>query len=471
LSRDVFIAHSSEDRLQAEALCSALEAHGIGCWIAPRDVIGGQDYAEALVDAVGSCRALVLVFSRHANDSAHVHRELELAVTRRVPIVPIRIEQAPMAKAVQYFVGSHHWLDAFDGPIERHLDRLVSSIRALLRGREAESERAGAPAPGPSFALMARQPECLVGRHLGPYVLRSVLGVGGSGAAYAAWDTQLGRKMCVKVLHPGSALDRIRAAVERAVRALAALQHPGVVRVHGTGDVTLADGASLYVAMELIDGLPLDAWSRSLSDDASRRRLAVAQAIAEALAAAHACHYVDDLGFEQTGLLHGDLKPANVLVRSDDSPVVVDFLMMDVRRLQDPRVLAKREVPLTAAFGTPGFMAPEQESDGLVTVRTDVYGLGVTLCHLFYVEAPSPVMAALTSRPDDPAPGLGRLLRRMMERSPDSRPASMAEVVAELDAVRRGAASVTRGSPARFRGASLWTGLLSWVNRTGRRGS
>jgi len=66
LSHHVFISHASEDRLEAEALCAALEADGVRCWIAPRDVIGGQDYAEALVDAVGSCRALVLVFSRHA---------------------------------------------------------------------------------------------------------------------------------------------------------------------------------------------------------------------------------------------------------------------------------------------------------------------------------------------------------------------------------------------------------------------
>lgn len=468
MSRDVFIAHASEDQLQAEALCAALEARGIGCWIAPRDVVGGQDYAEALVDAVGSCRALALVFSGRANDSVHVRRELEIAVTRRVPIVPIRIERAPMAKAVEYFVGSHHWLDAFETPFGRHLDRLVASIHALLHGQQASA--ASPPASGPSFALMARQPECLVGRQVGPYVLRAPLGLGGSGAAYAAWDTRLGRKVCVKVLHPGSAADQIGAAVRRAVRALASLEHPGIVRVHGSGDVALADGASLYVAMDLIDGLPLDAWSRSVSDDALGRHLAVAQAIAEALAAAHACRYVDDVGFEQTGLLHGDLKPANVLVRSDGTPVLVDFLMFDVRRLQDPRLVPQEGEPITAALGTPGFMAPEQESDGLVTVRTDIFGLGRTLCHLFYADAPNPVMAALASRPDDPAPGLGRLLRRMMEPSPGSRPASMAEVVAGIEAVRRGAA--TRGSPARLRGASLWARLLSWVNRTGgRRGS
>jgi serine/threonine protein kinase len=82
-------------------------------------------------------------------------------------------------------------------------------------------------------------------------------------------------------------------------------------------------------------------------------------------------------------------------------------------------------------------MAPEQESDGLVTVRSDIYGLGVTLCYLFYPGAPEPVWAAIASQPDDALPGLAPLLRSMMERAPTSRPSSMAEVVAQLKAMRR----------------------------------
>jgi len=97
LRHEVFISHTTGDRLKADALCRRWRptASAAGSL---RATSWGQDYAEALVDAVASCRALVLVFSRHANDSAHVRRELELAVRRGVPIVPIRVEDAPMAK-------------------------------------------------------------------------------------------------------------------------------------------------------------------------------------------------------------------------------------------------------------------------------------------------------------------------------------------------------------------------------------
>ena len=440
MDHQVFICHSSLDQATAASVCGALERSGIRCWMAPRDVLGGQDYAEALVAALESSRVLVLVFSRRANESAHVRRELEQVVSRKIPIVPLRIEDVPMSKAIEYFVGSHHWLDVPTGSIEQHLDRIVESIQALLQAASVESQPpapAPGPASGPSFGLMARDPECLVGEQVDHYVLRSALGVGGSGAAYVAWDTQFGRKACVKILHPVAASDRFGAAVRRATRALAALQHPGVVRIWGIGKVALADGASLYIAMDLIEGEPLTKWSRNLSEDALGRRFDVAQALAVALAAAHSARYVDELGFEQVGILHGDLKPANVLVRPDDTPVLLDFAMMDVRRLQDPRLLPNTGAPTTAVFGTPGFMAPEQESDGLVTVRSDIYGLGATLCHLFYVQ--EGVFAILSGQPNIPLPGLGLLLRHMMARSPSQRPSSMVEVIAQLEAVRRDA--------------------------------
>ena len=77
MSHDVFICHSSKDRTLANAICAKLEANRIRCWIAPRDVVPGLEYAQSIVEAIGATRLTVLVFSQNANQSPHVHRELE----------------------------------------------------------------------------------------------------------------------------------------------------------------------------------------------------------------------------------------------------------------------------------------------------------------------------------------------------------------------------------------------------------
>ena len=75
MAHDVFISYSTENKVMADAVCHGLEARGIRCWIAPRDVKGGRDFAEAIIDAIGEARAMVLVFSSHANASPDVRRQ------------------------------------------------------------------------------------------------------------------------------------------------------------------------------------------------------------------------------------------------------------------------------------------------------------------------------------------------------------------------------------------------------------
>jgi TIR domain len=93
MSRDVFLSHSSKDKATADAVCTALEAAGIRCWIAPRDIPPGADWGEALVAAIGYCPIMVLIFSSNANASSHVHREVKIAVDVNATIIPMRIEQ------------------------------------------------------------------------------------------------------------------------------------------------------------------------------------------------------------------------------------------------------------------------------------------------------------------------------------------------------------------------------------------
>lgn len=129
----VFLSHAAEDHAVARAICDALEAEGIRCWIAPRDIMPGKDWAEVIADAVDQCRGLVLIYSPHSNASVHVRREVERAVGSGAFIIPLRIADVPMSKALGYFLHSCQWMDAHQGPIDRHLPALVASARTLLQ--------------------------------------------------------------------------------------------------------------------------------------------------------------------------------------------------------------------------------------------------------------------------------------------------------------------------------------------------
>jgi hypothetical protein len=130
---DVFISYSVHDKLTAQAVCATLESNGIRCWIAPRDITPGSEYGDAIVQAINQSRALVLVFSSNANQSPQIRREVERAVSKGLPIVPLRIEDIAPAQSLEYFIGAVHWLDALTPPLENHLQRLAEAVKALLR--------------------------------------------------------------------------------------------------------------------------------------------------------------------------------------------------------------------------------------------------------------------------------------------------------------------------------------------------
>ncbi len=134
MTHEVLISYSSLDKLQADAICNRLEAQGIRCWIAPRDVPVGTEYADSIVQAIEAAKVLLLVFSSNADQSKQVKREVERAVSAGIHIMPVRIEDAEMSKSMEYYVGSIHWLDAITPPLESHIDKLAQDLQALLRG-------------------------------------------------------------------------------------------------------------------------------------------------------------------------------------------------------------------------------------------------------------------------------------------------------------------------------------------------
>jgi TIR domain len=108
----VFISYASHDVAIADAVIATLERHGVACWIAPRDVKAGALYAEPIVRAISSAKALVLVLSESSVASAHVGKEVERASSKRRPVIALRIDDTPLSPALEYFLGESQWIDA-----------------------------------------------------------------------------------------------------------------------------------------------------------------------------------------------------------------------------------------------------------------------------------------------------------------------------------------------------------------------
>lgn len=151
MAHDVFLSHSHHDKVFADAICHSLEAHGIRCWVAPRDIRPSEDWAEAIIDALDAARVLVLVFSSNSNSSPQVRREVERAVSKGLHILPLRIENVPLSKSLEYFISTQHWLDAIEGKLDFHLVQLRDCLTVLLERPAGADSPAPAPvAPTPS---------------------------------------------------------------------------------------------------------------------------------------------------------------------------------------------------------------------------------------------------------------------------------------------------------------------------------
>ena len=151
MAHDVFISYCTEDKPIADAVCATLEAQGTRCWIAPRDILPGTDWGEAIVDAIQESKAMLLVFSSKANASQQIKREVERAVHRGIPLIPIRLDDAAPSKSLEYFISTPHWLDALTPPLEQHLQRVAEAVKLLLQrlaGNAGGEARASATASG-----------------------------------------------------------------------------------------------------------------------------------------------------------------------------------------------------------------------------------------------------------------------------------------------------------------------------------
>ena len=141
----VFISYSKPDQLVARDLCTYLEAEGIPCWIAPRDVLPGSNFPGSIIDAIDESKVVVLIFSKSSDNSQHVLRELTRAVTRNLLILPFRIEDILPTKNMDYLINIPQWFDAFPPPAQQYFGTLTTTIKTHLAGLEPGTPRPGSP--------------------------------------------------------------------------------------------------------------------------------------------------------------------------------------------------------------------------------------------------------------------------------------------------------------------------------------
>ena len=287
------------------------------------------------------------------------------------------------------------------------------------------------------------------GTKLGPYEIVSRLGAGGMSEVWRAFDPRIRREVAVKVLPAAFAryADRMH-RFETEARAAGALNHPNLLTIF---DVGSADGKP-YIVTELLEGSTL---RECLRDNGTPARLPLRKAvdysiqIANGLAAAH-----------ERGIVHRDLKPENLFVTRDGRVKILDFGVAKLRSaddsaLSDEQTLSQDTSPGTV-IGTVGYMSPEQVRGQAVDGRSDIFSLGTLMYemvageHPFRGDSPADTMSAIL-REDPPevtninpnvTPGLCRVIRHCMEKSPEQRFQSARDLAFQLDVLSSGSGTL-----------------------------
>ncbi len=284
------------------------------------------------------------------------------------------------------------------------------------------------------------------GAKLGPYEITTLLGAGGMGEVWKARDARLGREVAVKVLPEEVFEDKERVArFEREAKLLAALNHPGIAAVYsfeeipGSPGSTGSSGRHLLV-MELLEGETLRERLRAGALPV-RKAFDVAVQMAKGLAAAH-----------EKDIVHRDLKPENVFLTKDDRVKILDFGLAKLSRREqavekptEAGTLSLLTEPGTV-FGTVGYMSPEQVRGELSDHRSDIFSFGTIVCEMISGKNPfrretSPETmtailkeepAGLSEKATRIAPALSSIVGRCLEKKPEARFQSSADLAFAL---------------------------------------
>ena len=154
----IFISYANDNKAIAQLVCDYLENAQIQSWMAPRDITPGATYLKAIIAAINNSSLMVLILSKESNDSPHVIRELERAFSKKIPIVPFKIEHLELSEEMEYLISSTQWLEGFPSPIEDHFTELIEAINKIL-GKTGDQIRSVTPPKSPKRSKRLRKKE------------------------------------------------------------------------------------------------------------------------------------------------------------------------------------------------------------------------------------------------------------------------------------------------------------------------
>jgi len=263
---------------------------------------------------------------------------------------------------------------------------------------------------------------------IGDYEILKELGRGGMATVYLAHDIALDRKVAIKVMSPALLLmgEGMTERFKREARTAASLSHPNIIPIY----TVKGSGKSLYFIMKFIAGRSLEAIIKDIGPMPIPMVKAILQQVGSALGYAH-----------RHGIVHRDVKPANIMIDEEGWSVVTDF---GIAKVAENRGLTMTGI----AVGTPSYMSPEQCAAKDITGKSDQYSLGVVAYEMLTGKQPfegDSAMAimfahfheqpkALTDSRGDCPPDLATTVMRMLEKAPDRRWPSMEEMVSALNA-------------------------------------
>ena len=310
------------------------------------------------------------------------------------------IYHAALARAVEERVAFLNQACAGDEELRREVESLIAS------GDQADAFLETPPDEFAAGALAGKQKSPIIGRTLGHYELRSLLGSGGMGEVYLALDTRLGRKVALKLLPVEFTRDRERVwRFKQEARAASALNHPNIITVFEVGQ---ADNLH-FIVTEFIDGQTLRRLAAS-GEIRLRDAIEIVIQAASALTSAH-----------EAGIVHRDLKPENIMVRHDGYVKILDFGLAKLTEqvsAENSTVLSGAEERIRTEtgmrLGTPRYMAPEQIRGQEIDGRSDLFSLGVVLFELISGRPPfagNTPLEAVAEILNSEAPPLSRYTR------------------------------------------------------------